>query len=381
MNKIMNTFYDEINKYSWEKIKNDIYSKTEQDVKKALIKENCSIEDFKALISPAAETFLEEMAFKSHLKTQKRFGKTIQLYIPLYLSNKCTNSCVYCGFNKTLNYKRITLNEEEILKEALAIKNMGFRHILLVTGEHPECGFEYIKNAIKLIKNHFSLISIEVAPFEKWQYEELISEGLHTVYVYQETYNIEKYKQYHPAGKKANFRYRLETPDRIGSAGIYRIGLGCLLGLEDWRVDTFFTALHIDYLKKKYWKTRYSVSFPRLRPNAGNFQPPYQISDKELVQIICAYRLYDENLEMTLSTRESSKFRDHAIKIGITSMSAGSKTYPGGYSLYPEQLEQFEVGDNRTPSEIINIIKKQGYEPIWKDWDNIIISNKINELC
>jgi len=377
----MITFFDIIKKYSWENIKYEIYSKTENDVKKALSKEKCNIEDFKALISPAAEPFLEEMAMKSHFKTQKRFGKTIQLYIPLYLSNKCINSCIYCGFNKNLKYNRITLTYNEILNEILAIKKMGFKHLLLVTGEHPECGFEYIKNVIKIVNGYFPLISIEVAPLETWQYRELIDEGLHTVYIYQETYNQDKYKQYHPSGKKANYRYRLETPDRICSANIYRIGLGCLLGLEDWRVDTFFTALHIDYLKRKYWKTRYSISFPRLRPNAGNFQPLYPVNDKNLVQIICAYRLFDENLEMSLSTRESIKFRDNAIKIGITSMSAGSKTFPGGYSLYDNQLEQFEIGDNRTPDEIIKIIKNQGYEPIWKDWDNISIKNKINKPC
>jgi len=374
MTKTMTTtFYNTILKYSWNEIKKDIYSKTKNDVIKALNKDNCNIEDFKALISPAAEPFLEEMAIKSHFKTQKRFGKTIQLYIPLYLSNKCTNSCVYCGFNKNLKYNRITLNDNEIINEALAIKNMGFKHVLLVTGEHPESNFEYIKKAIKLIKYLFSQISIEVAPLDTYQYVDLINEGLHSVYIYQETYNIEKYHIFHPSGKKSNFKYRIETPDRLGLAGIYKIGLGCLLGLDDWRVDTFFTALHIDYLKRKYWQTRYSVSFPRLRPHAGNFQPHYVVTDKNLVQIICAYRLYDENLEMTLSTRESKKFRDNAIKVGITSMSAGSKTYPGGYNLNYNQLQQFEIDDNRSPEEIIKVIKNNGYEPLWKDWDRIIM--------
>lgn len=197
----------------------------------------------------------------------------------------------------------------------------------------------------------------------------MIDIGLNTVYVYQETYNKIKYPDYHPAGKKSDFYYRLDTPDRVGKAGIHRIGIGCLLGLEDWRTDSYYTAEHLKYLERKYWRTRYSISFPRLRPNAGNFQTSSQITDQDLVQLICAYRLLDPEVELSISVRESMKFRDHIMKLGITSMSAGSRTEPGGYALNTHALEQFEVHDNRTPAEIEKMIKLNGYEPVWKDWD------------
>jgi 2-iminoacetate synthase len=293
----------------------------------------------------------------------------MQLYVPLYLSNHCTNHCLYCGFNHSNEIPRTILSPDEICNEAATIRAMGFEHILLVTGESAKAGAGYLKDAIALMKPFFSQISIEVQPLEENEYITLIGEGLHSVYLYQETYNREAYKIYHPRGKKADFAYRIDTFERMGRAGIHKMGLGVLLGLDDWRVDSFYLALHLAYLRKKYWKTKFSVSFPRLRPHAGNFNPPYHASERDLLQLICAYRLFDPDLELALSTRESPSFRDHALKLGITSMSAGSRTEPGGYATQTDALKQFEPHDNRSPEEVCAMIKKQGYEAVWKDWD------------
>ena len=372
------------NKYGWKEVRESIYSKTSSDVAQALSRNGKrTLEDFKALISPAASDHLEEMAQLSHRITQKRFGKTLQMYIPLYLSNECQNICTYCGFSYDNKITRRTLTDSEILEEMRAIKKMGFDHVLLVTDEaNKTVGVEYMKNAISLLRPHFSNISIEVQPLEENEYKELITAGLYSVLVYQETYHPESYAQYHPKGKKSNFNYRLDTPERLGRAGVHKIGLGALIGLEDWRADSFFCAMHLDYLEKKFWQTKYSISFPRLRPHTSSLSPlPEErsvptsrdgerlISDRELAQLICAYRIFNEEVELSLSTRESSKFRDYIIKLGITSISAGSKTNPGGYSVAQESLEQFEVDDSRSPEEIASMIRGKGYEAVWKDWD------------
>lgn len=366
-------FIDTLKKYDWQELEQIIYSKTEDQVEEALKKAHRNLEDFAALISPAAAKYLEPMAALSKRLTEKRFGKTVRMYVPLYLSNKCANRCVYCGFSHDNHIDRLVLNDEEIMQEVKVIKSYGYEHLLLVTGEFPsEVGIDYFKHVIELVKPHFSQISIEVQPMKQEEYEALIDLGLNAVYIYQETYNEANYNKYHLGGKKADFGYRLDTPDRLGKAGIHKLGIGCLLGLEDWRVDSFMTALHLKYLCKKYWKTRFSISFPRLRPHMGNFEPNSPINDKELLQLITAYRLLDEDVELSISVRESQKFRDHVIQLGITSMSAGSRTEPGGYSKPAEALEQFEVHDNRSPQEIMQMIKQRGYEPVWKDWDSVI---------
>jgi 2-iminoacetate synthase len=267
----------------------------------------------------------------------------------------------------------IRLSEDEILQEIAVIKALGYDHVLLVTGEaNQTVHVDYFKKVLKLIRPHFSMISLEVQPLDTDEYEELIPLGLNTVLVYQETYHQEDYRKHHPKGKKSNFKYRLETPDRLGKAGIHKMGLGVLIGLEDWRTDSFFTALHLDYLEKTYWQTRYSLSFPRLRPFSGGLEPKVEMTDRELVQLICAYRIMNEEVELSLSTRESEKFRDHCIALGITSISAGSKTNPGGYAVAPESLEQFEISDERTPAQIAQLIRSKGYEPVWKDWDRFM---------
>ena len=361
------TLYDQ---YRWEEVQQSIQNKTTREVENALGKSVRSLEDFKALISPAALPYIEEMAQQSHQLTQKRFGKTIQLFAPMYLSNECNNICTYCGFSLDNKIKRKTLSPDEIIQEVAVLKQQGFNHILLVTGEsNHTVHVDYFIKAIELIKPYFANISIEVQPLSEEEYKQLQLCGVHSVLVYQETYHKEKYAEYHPKGKKSNFYYRLETPDRIGVSGMHKIGLGVLLGLEDWRTDSFFCALHLDYLQKKYWQTKYSLSFPRIRPAEGVSIDDFHIKDKELVQLICAYRLFNEELEISISTRESEIFRNNLIKLGATTMSAGSKTNPGGYSVEEDSLEQFEISDERTPQEVAQLITTQGYQPVWKDWD------------
>lgn len=367
--------------YDWDETAASINAKTAHDVQLALQRSKRDLEDFKALISPAAAPFLEQMAQLSHQRTVKRFGKTIQMYVPLYLSNECQNICTYCAFSLDNKIARKTLTDAEILQEVKALKQMGYDHVLLVTGEAAKTvGVDYLANAVRLVKPFFSGIAAEVQPLDGAEYELLIQEGLDAVLVYQETYHKANYRQYHTKGKKSNFNYRLETPDRLGQAGIRRIGLGTLIGLEDWRTDCFFTALHLRYLERTYWQTKYTISFPRLRPieveNAGIAAQKHfdmYMTDRELVQLICAYRLLDEELELSLSTREEERFRDHIIPLGITSMSAGSKTNPGGYTVAPQSLEQFEISDDRSPAEIAAVIRSKGYEPVWKDWDRILM--------
>lgn len=366
----MSTFKELFDTYNWDDVKASIYSKTEADVLRAINSNRPDLEDFKALISPAGEKHIEQMAQKSSQLTQKRFGKTMQMYAPMYLSNECNNICTYCGFSLDNKIKRRTLTDTEILEEVAVLKEHGFNHILLVTGEaNHTVHTRYFLNAVNLIKSKFANISIEVQPLEQDEYEQLHEAGVYAVLVYQETYHREVYKQYHPKGKKSNFDYRLETPDRLGRANIHKIGIGALLGLEDWRVESFFCALHLDYLQKTYWKTKYSISFPRMRPAEGIIEPNVIVTDKNLVQLLTAYRLLNEDVELSISTRESEYFRNNIIPLGVTSMSAGSKTNPGGYSVDVESLEQFEISDERSIEEMTKVIQSAGYEPVFKDWD------------
>lgn len=366
----MSSFKDTLGHYSWSDVLQSIFSKTETDVRLALQNPKRSLEDFKALLSPAAKPFLEEMARQSNAITRKRFGNTMQMYAPMYLSNECQNICTYCGFSLTNKIPRKTLTDAEIIREAEFLKAKGYDHVLLVTGEaNRTVGIDYMSNAVRLLRPYFSNISIEIQPLDQDEYERLIKDGLYATLVYQETYHRETYKTHHPKGKKSNFDYRLETADRLGRAGIHKIGIGALFGLEDWRADSFFTALHLKYLQKTYWKTKYSISFPRLRPFSGGLEPKVEMTDADLVQLICAYRLLDEDVELSISTRESEIFRDHIIHLGITSMSAESKTNPGGYVVDRQSLEQFEICDERSTGTIAAMLSGNGIEPVWKDWE------------
>jgi 2-iminoacetate synthase len=365
-------FSELLSKFEWEMVEKNITTSSMQAVERALYKkENLNLDDFAALISPTAALYLETMAKKSRSITLQRFGKAIQIYLPIYLSNDCTNACVYCGFNNCNDIERKTLTEPEILAEIEAIKKLGpFEHVLLVTGEnHKDAGFEYLKNAVKICHEHFSAISIEVQPLNSEEYASLAEEGVTAVYVYQETYREENYKKHHPKGKKSIFEYRLHCPDRVGIAGVRKIGIGALLGLENWRADSFFTALHLSYLQETYWQSKFSVSFPRLRPFKGQNFELCTPSDRELVQLMCAYRICFPDAEISLSTRESAHFRDRAMMLGLTTMSAGSRTNPGGYAVSKTGLEQWELNDSRSPAEIEEKIKQNGYDPVWKDWD------------
>jgi len=366
-------FSDQIKQYKWNDIHDSIYQKTASDVQIALSKSRLNLDDFKALISPAAEPFLEQMAQKSQQLTLQRFGKTLQFYLPLYLSNMCSNICTYCGFSMHNHIRRTTLDLIQVEQECQAIKTMGYEHILLVTGESKNVGLDYFKRVLPIIKRYFSHITIEIQPLDQDEYEVLIEEGVDAVLVYQETYHAHTYAEHHLKGKKTDFNYRLDTHDRLGRAGIDKMGLGCLIGLEEWRTDCFYVAAHLQYLEKNYWQSRYTLSFPRLRPCAGGLAVKSEMSDKQLVQLICAYRLFNPEVELSISTRESEHFRNHILPLGITSLSAGSSTQPGGYAKESNKaLEQFEISDPRSPDQMAELVKSQGYEVVWKDWDHCL---------
>jgi len=366
------TYNEYFSSVKWDVISEKISSITRNQVAQAINREGRGgIDDFTALLSPIAPSeFLEPMARLSHSLTKKRFGKAIRLFAPLYLSNECNNVCDYCGFSLGNKIVRKTLNQAELLREAGILKKMGFDHILLVTGESTrKVGLDYINQSLSTLRPYFSNLSIEVQPLQEEEYAVLKSSGLHAVLVYQETYNQESYAQHHLKGKKSNFEWRLATPDRLGKAGVHKIGLGCLFGLtKDWRADAFFAGHHMDYLQRKYWRTQYSMSFPRLRPCAGEIPPEVDLADRDLVQLICAFRIFNHELEISISTRESSELRDHLLPLGVTTMSAGSKTNPGGYG-EDESLEQFEISDSRSVSEVSLQLQQSGYDVVWKDWD------------
>lgn len=347
--------------------------KTAADVERALSRERLSVDDFMALISPAALPYLERMAARSRQITQSRFGKTISLYVPMYLTNSCTNSCVYCGFNRHNLLPRVILTPDEIKRECEGIRALGpFENLLLVTGEDPKrAGVDYIEQALKICRPYFNNMTIEVMPLASDEYERLTRAGLNGVVCFQETYNADRYKVYHPAGMKSKFEWRLDGYDRMGQAGVHKIGMGVLIGLEDWRTDVTFMARHLEYLRKHYWRTRYSVNFPRMRPSESGFQPNVVMTDRELAQLTFAFRIFDHDVDISMSTRETPRFRDNILTLGTTSMSAGSKTDPGGYAVYPHALEQFAVSDERSPREVEAAIKAAGYEAVWKDWDKI----------
>ena len=367
-------FIDVIKSFSPSNVKKEIYSKSKRDVKKALCSPRPTVSDLMALLSPAASEFLEPMAQLSHKITRQRFGNIILLFTPLYISNECINACKYCAFSNKNKIERKTLTLDEIEQEALLLHRRGFRHILVLTGEHPKnAGIDYLEAAIKRIRHLFSSVSIEVFPMNLGGYKRMVDIGVDGLTVYQETYDRGIYKEMHPRGPKSNYEFRLGAPERGAKAGMRRIGLGVLLGLCDFRVDAFFLGLHALYLAKHYWKSHITISFPRLRPAAGGFSPPCPVSDRDLVQLICAMRILMPDVGLVISTREGPQLRDNLIPLGITQMSAGSKTSPGGYVTHPESTEQFEIEDTRSPEEVCAVIRKKGYEPVWKDWDPILV--------
>ena len=365
-------FQDHWKTLDWDDISLRINSKTAADVERALNAPRVTRDDFMALISPAAQVYLEPMAQKAQQLTRQRFGNTVSFFAPLYLSNLCANECTYCGFSMSNKIKRKTLDEIEIEKECEALNALGFKHLLLVTGEHKtKVGMDYFRRHFPAIRRHFSSLMIEVQPLEQEEYAELKTLGLDGVLVYQETYHAPTYALHHLRGQKQDFLWRLETPDRLGRAGIDKIGLGALFGLSNnWRTDSYMVAEHLFYLQQTYWQSRYSVAFPRLRPCAGGIEPASILDEKQLVQLICAFRMFAPDVELSLSTRESPYFRDHVIPVAITTVSAGSKTQPGGYAADDKpELEQFEPHDNRPPARVAEALTQAGLQPVWKDWD------------
>jgi 2-iminoacetate synthase len=364
-------FIDTWARHDFGDVARRVASRTPADVRRALGRARGSLDmdDFAALLSPAAVPHLEDMAQAARQATVERFGRTMRLFAPLYLSNACANVCTYCGFSAHNKIRRKVLSEAEILAEAGALRAHGFDSVLLVTGETTRVGRDYLANALRLLRPHFSGLWIEVQPLPEEDYAALAEEGLSAVLVYQETYDPAAYARHHLSGTKADIAWRLGTPDRLGRAGVKRVGLGALYGLSDWRADAWFTGLHLRHVETVHWRTKTSVSFPRLRPHEGADIPVTPFGERDLVQAACAFRLLSPGAELSLSTRESEAFRNQAFRLGFTSMSAGSRTNPGGYASEPESLEQFEIDDARSPAQVAAFLRSQGYEPVWKDWD------------
>jgi 2-iminoacetate synthase len=384
-------------------------------VRESLAKAKLSLNDFANLISPAGGELLEPLSRRSQQLTQQRFGKVIRLFAPLYVSNECINNCSYCGFSRDNTILRVTLSIEEVLREARELKQQGFRNILLVAGEHPKfVSNNYLRDCVAALHAEIPGVSLEVGPMETEEYKPIVAAGADGLVVYQETYDRNIYDTMHTAGPKRNFDWRLETAERAYAAGFRRLGIGALYGLADWRHEAICVTAHADFLLRHCWKAQLTISLPRLRPCAGEFQPLTQFTDREFAQLVCAFRLMFPDAGLVLSTREPARLRDGLIPLGITLMSAGSHTEPGGYTgagrekihqtvrgkivelaagssewavgtarraVRSSQRDdptihqltnatgQFEISDDRSPSEVAELIRKLGYEPVWKDWD------------
>ncbi len=330
--------------------------------------------DFAALLSPAAGDRLEEMARASQELTIARFGRTMHMYAPLYLSNECLTTCAYCGFARELPIARKTLTHEETLAEARWLLRQGFRSILLLTGEHQRLtGVEFLEDRIRRLASEVPALAIEVQVWSEDEYRRLAGVGCDAVVIYQETYHPETYARVHLAGRKRHFEWRLLGPERAARAGMRRVGIGALLGLhDDWRYEALATAAHARFIMKRYWRTQVTVSVPRIRPSASGFEPRDQITDRDLVQLICALRLLLPDVGIVISARESAQFRDGLFQIGVTHTSAGSHSEPGGYTKPKEATEQFEVADLRSPAEVAGRLRELGYEPVWEDWGAVL---------
>ena len=368
--------------------------------RESLAKSDLSLTDFAHLISPAGSELLEVLGRRSQALTRQRFGRVIRLFAPLYLSNECINNCKYCGFSRDNPILRVTLSTEEVLREARSLREQGFRNLLLVAGEQPKfISRTYLADCVSLLHTEFPSVSLEVGPMETEEYRPIVAAGADGLVVYQETYNREVYGQVHTSGPKRNFEWRLETPERADAAGFRRLGIGALYGLSDWREEALGVAAHAQYLLRRCWKAQLTISVPRLRPHAGEFQPLTRMADRDLVQLVCAFRLMFPDVGLVLSTRESAKLRDGLIPLGVTLISAGSHTEPGGYTGAGREnihrtergrivglaagasewaaagnqataaTGQFEISDSRSAQEVAGLVRRLGYEPVWKDWD------------
>ncbi len=354
------------------------------------------VHQFEYLIAPKSDQELEAMAQISRALTLQNFGRTMRLFAPLYLSNECINNCRYCGFSRDNPILRVTLGIEEVVAEGRYLGRQGFRQILLVAGEHPKfVSRDYLADCVRALAPDFSSISIEVGPMETEDYLPIVDAGAEGLVVYQETYNRGVYAEMHTAGPKRDFNFRLDCAERGYGAGFRRLGIGVLFGLSAWREEVVALAAHLEYLLKRCWQAQISVSLPRLRPAAGGFRPLFPISDRELAQLVCAFRITFPQVGIVLSTRERASFRDSLVSLGVTMMSAGSHTEPGGYTRQGSQhlhrtvrgrvvgpefqnredqlaTGQFEISDERSPAEIATVLRQRGFEPVWKDWDQAL---------
>jgi len=353
---------------------------------------------FDDLISPKSDAELEALAQQAHALTLKNFGKTMRLFAPLYLSNECINNGRYCGFSRDNPILRVTLNVEQVVAEGRHLAKEGFRHVLLVAGEHPKfISQNYLADCVRALAPDFSSISIEVGPMETADYVPIVEAGAEGVVVYQETYDRETYAEMHTAGPKRDFNWRLDCAQRGYDAGFRRLGIGALFGLCRWQEEALALAAHTEYLLKHCWQAQLTVSLPRLRPAAGEFHPPFSMRDRELAQLICAFRIAFPEVGIVVSTRERAALRDALAPLGVTMMSAGSHTEPGGYThqgtddlhrtvrgriVGPDFAHgetksatgQFEISDSRSPAEVADALKRRGFEPVWKDWDAALLA-------
>lgn len=364
-------FYDEYLKYKDFDFDGFFEKVSDQDIEEILKKDEIDRFEFLALLSPTAKKHIEAMAQKANRISLKNFGRVVLLYTPIYISNYCSNRCIYCSYNIENEIGRRKLNMEEIEKEAVEIAKTGLRHILLLTGESQKhTPVEYIADAVRVLKKHFDAVSIEIYPMEQKDYETLVEAGVSGLTVYQEVYNEEIYEKIHLKGPKRNYMFRLDTPERACEAKMNFVNIGALLGLDDPKKETFFTGLHLDYLEKKYPDVELSVSTPRIRPHVGVFEDIHDVTDIDLVQSILAYRIFKHRAGITISTRERSGFRDKLVPLGITSFSAGVSTNVGGHTDDIEEVgdSQFEISDQRGVEEVKQAIKGLGYQPIMKNW-------------
>jgi 2-iminoacetate synthase len=363
------SFYNLLGRWGSERISALIASADERAVRSALTHETLSDEDFLALLSPAAEPFLESMAQRAKESTLRHFGRTIQLFTPLYLSNFCVNGCVYCGFSAKNPIQRMKLSVRESEQEARTIAGTGLRHILLLTGEsEKESPVAYIAECAEAIRKFFDSVSVEVYPLTEEGYGLLSDSGVDGITLFQETYDEALYEKLHPFGPKRDYRNRLDAPERACRASMRTIGIGALLGLGRWRSEAFLTGLHGSYLQRKYPSSAIGFSLPRIRPHTGSFMPTDPVGDRELLQIMLATRLYLPGAHITISTREQPAMRDNMAGLGMTRMSAGVSTGVGGRASAEQSCGQFDISDSRSVDEVCAMLESRGYQPVFKDW-------------
>jgi len=343
---------------------------SEADVDRALGSDRPGLADFAALLSAPASQRLEDLAQKAHKITRARFGATVRLFSPLYLSNECVSTCTYCGFSASNDIHRRTLTPSEVEAEAAELHRRGFRHVLLVSGEHARIvNRDYLVDCVAAVAPMFAQVGVEVQVWDADTYRRLAAAGADGVIVYQEAYDPATYAAVHLKGKKRNYAWRLSAPDRAAAAGMRRLGIGALLGLHpDWRSEAIALAAHGRALIRRWWRCDVQMSLPRLRPAAGGYEPADPVSDADLVQLLCALRIFLPDVGISMSTRETAALRDALVPLGVTTMSAGSHTEPGGYASSSDAEPQFEISDARAPAEVAAALRAAGYDPVWKDW-------------